>query len=178
MIYRHAQHSDAEQIALLHAHSWRKTYRGLFDDDFLDKDAETNRLRVWQQRLSNNPRNQLVQVAENRGIISGFICAYGNEDETWGSLIDNLHIAPDFQRQGIGTQLMAEAFAWLKKNYPDDAIYLWVMARNIQARRFYEKLGAKNGGTIDKPNPVGGGSALNCRYAWPKNIPIKHLDQK
>jgi len=167
MIYRHAQYPDAEQIALLHANSWRLSYRGLFNDIFLDKEADSNRLLVWQQRLSDNPKNQFVHVAENRGTISGFICAYGNEDDIWGSLIDNLHIASDFQRQGIGTQLMAETFSWLKKSYPDVAIYLWVMTRNSQARRFYEKLGAENAGTIDKPNPVGGGSALNCRYVWP-----------
>ncbi len=169
MKFREAKQSDAEQIALLHAESWRRTYRGLFDDKFLDNDAVSNRRSVWNERLEGNRTDQFVCVAEEAGVIRGFICAYGHEDAVWGSLIDNLHVAPGSQRRGIGTQLMADAFVWLETNFPRDAIYLWVMENNSKARRFYEQLGAVDAGVVDKPNPVGGGSALNCRYVWGKN---------
>lgn len=170
MNYRTATPSDVNQLALLHAESWRRNYRGLFTDDFLDNEADSNRKIVWAERLNSNSPEQFVCVADQGGKIVGFVCAYGREDNTWGSLIDNLHVAAGYQRLGIGTQLMMTTFAWLHTHYPDDSVYLWVMKKNMQARKFYEKLGASNAGVVDKPNPVGGGSAFNCRYIWPRIV--------
>lgn len=168
MNLRAAHPFDAEKIALLHADSWKRTYRGLLRDDFLDKEVITNRLAVWNDRLEKERIDQCVLVAEERQQLLGFICAYGDEDSTWGSLIDNLHVAHAHHRQGIGTLLMRDAGAWLNSHYPQSGAYLWVMEVNQSARRFYEKLGAQNAGTVDKPNPAGGGSAKNCRYRWPR----------
>jgi ribosomal protein S18 acetylase RimI-like enzyme len=166
MIYRQARHGDQAQIAHLHADSWRRTYRGLFTDRFLDHEAEADRLQAWAQRLAFAPANQAVYVAERNGEVHGFICVYGLEDPQWGSLVDNLHIAHSAKRQGLGRNLVAQAFTWLAQHYADTGVYLWVMETNQAARCFYEKLGAKNAGVIDKANPVGGGTARNCRYVW------------
>ena len=105
-------------------------------------------------------------VAEEDNNITGFICVYGDDDVQYGSLIDNLHIKQSHKRSGIGTELMRKAGAWLQSHYPENGVYLWVMEENNPARVFYEKLGAINAGLVDKPNPVGGGSAMNCRYIW------------
>lgn len=166
MIYRLANLSDAEQIALFHADSWRRTYRGLFNDDFLDNEADANRKLVWHDRLSVSRDDQFVCLAEADDRVVGFVCAYGGEDAQWGSLIDNLHVMPEYQRQGVGSQLMARAFDWIKATYPEQGVYLWVMENNHRARAFYHKLGAVDAGVVDKPNPAGGGSALTCRYVW------------
>jgi ribosomal protein S18 acetylase RimI-like enzyme len=166
MNYRKAQIADVEQIAQLHADSWRRTYRGLFSDSFLDNDAETDRLQAWSQRLNSPTPQQYVMVAEQNNVLQGFICVYGNDDPRWGSLIDNLHVRHDARRRGIGRQLLQHSFTWLVRHYPDCGVYLWVMANNHGARRFYEQLGAQNVELVDKPNPVGGGSAHNCRYIW------------
>ena len=166
---RLARLSDTKQIALLHADSWRRTYRGLFTDEFLDHEANAERIQTWCTRLQAERPDQCVYVMENGSTVNGFVCAYGNEDATWGSLIDNLHVRHTSRRQGIGTHLMHYAFNWLALHYPSNDVYLWVMENNQPARRFYEKLGAVNAETLDKPNPVGGGSALNCRYVWTKS---------
>jgi ribosomal protein S18 acetylase RimI-like enzyme len=165
--YRAARKSDVEQIALLHADSWKRTYRGMLRDEFLDGDVAADRLDVWTQRLGAERADQFVFIAEDQGRVCGFICAYGNEDSAWGSLIDNLHVAHDQRRRGIGTLLMRQVGAWLMSNYGGCGVYLWVMEANHAARRFYEALGATNTGTVEKKNP-GGGSASNCRYRWPR----------
>jgi ribosomal protein S18 acetylase RimI-like enzyme len=172
MIYRAAQAADREQIARLHADSWRRTYRGLFSDHFLDYEADADRLQLWEQRLHSPRTDQCVFVADERGSVNGFICVYGDDDPQWGSLIDNLHVAHATKRRGIGSHLMTHAFGWLAQHYANSGVYLWVMQSNQSARRFYEKLGASNAGVIDKPNPTGGGSARNCRYVWgaPKQL--------
>lgn len=144
-------------------------------DKFLDGDVILNRLQVWRHRLSDDRADQFVCLAEDGQNLVGFICAYGNEDSKWGSYIDNMHVAHERKRKGIGTALMKEATDWLKTHYPQIGVYLWVMEVNGPARRFYECLGASNAGTVDKLDPAGG-SAPNCRYVW--SDPTKLADAR
>jgi ribosomal protein S18 acetylase RimI-like enzyme len=165
MNFRVAQSGDVERIANLHVESWRRTYRGMMRDEFLDGEALSNRLEVWRNRLDAPKESQFVLLAEHESTLAGFICVYGNEDVLWGPLIDNLHVSPEHGRQGVGTALMRHAAKWLGTAHPDAGVYLWVMEANARAREFYERLGGSNAGTRTKLDP-GGGSALNCRYVW------------
>jgi len=167
MNYRQAGNADSGQLALLHADSWRRTYRGLFSEYFLEHEADVERLQTWTQRLREPPLNQAVIVAEQAGVIQGFICVYAREDPRWGSLIDNLHVRHDARCRGIGSGLLQHAFGWLAEHAGGCGVYLWVMENNANAREFYLKRGAVDAGASDRPNPVGGGSARNCRYTWP-----------
>jgi GNAT superfamily N-acetyltransferase len=162
---RTAGAGDAESIAVLHADSWRRTYRGMMTDAFLDGDALANRRQVWRKRLQADDPRQFVCVAEEDTTIVGFICAFANEDANWGSYIDNLHVAHVMNGRGIGRALMQSAAAWLCRVRPDIGVYLWVMEANASARRFYDHLGATNVETVIKEDP-GGGRAPNCRYVW------------
>jgi ribosomal protein S18 acetylase RimI-like enzyme len=164
---RAATLADAESIALLHVDSWRRTYRGMMTDDFLDGAALDNRHRVWRERLTSPLANQFVSVAEDRSTIVGFICGFGGHDPAWGSYIDNLHVVSTHHRQGIGRTLMRESGKWFGLEYADIGVWLWVMEANANARAFYEQLGAANAGTTDLTDP-GGGHAPNCRYVWPR----------
>jgi len=166
MQYRIATAEDAEGIAQLHANSWRRTYRGSFPDAFLDGDLLGNRRAVWFERLGHPCDNQFVCVAVDRLQVVGFICAYGAQDQKWGSFIDNLHVAQNHHRKGIGLSLMRSAGLWLVSSYGHYGVYLWVLAVNRGARRFYQRLGAANAGTTQMEN-AGGGTALSCRYVWP-----------
>lgn len=165
MEYRIAEQADAEPIAGLHADSWRRTYRGMYLDAFLDGDLVANRREVWRERLSNPPGNQRVYVATADTQIAGFICAYGAEHAEWGSFVDNLHVAHTFHRRGVGAALMRQAGAWLASAYADCGVYLHVLEANHTARRFYETLGAANSGTMEI-ELTGGGTGRTCRYVW------------
>ncbi len=163
--YRLAKPSDAEAIANLHARSWRENYRGSFHDAFLDGDLPGERLRVWHERLDRPAANQLVQLAVEGTHLVGFVCAYGAHDPRWGSLIDNLHVARAFQRNGIGWGLMRQAGAWLDPRFPGHAVYLLVLEVNASARRFYERLGGENAG-VSTMETHGGAVVCSCRYTW------------
>jgi GNAT superfamily N-acetyltransferase len=165
MNFRTAQARDAARLAMLHADSWRRTYRGMMADEFLDGDAVSNRLHAWRERMGANRKGQFVFLAEHGSTLAGFICVFGDEDVLWGSYIDNLHVSSAYMRQGIGTALMSHAAQWLCGAHPRSGVYLWAMEANGPARRFYERLGASNAGTSSKLDP-GGGSAPNCRYVW------------
>jgi ribosomal protein S18 acetylase RimI-like enzyme len=164
--YRPAQPPDAQAIADLHAQSWRENYRGSFHDAFLDGDLVGERLSVWRKRLEHPPADQLVQLAvRGTTTLAGFVCAYGAHDPRWGSLIDNLHVAREFQRSGIASRLMWQAGAWLDARYPGAAVYLLVLETNASARRFYERIGGENAGASTMETH-GGAIVRSCRYIW------------
>jgi len=167
VLLRDATIADAETIARLHTESWRRTYRGMMRDEFLDGGALENRRHVWHERLTVSRADQYVCVAEDASTLIGFVCAFAKEDPVWGSYIDNLHVAYASHRRGVGRALMRHVGQWLCGVCPDHGVYLWVMEANAPARAFYERLGAAHAGTIDLMDP-GGGHAPNCRYVWPR----------
>jgi len=172
--YRVAQSSDAKAIAALHARSWRENYRGSFRDEFLDGDLLGERLGVWSERLERAPANQLVQIAVDGESVVGFVCAFAAHDPRWGSFIDNLHVAHECKRGGVGSSLLKHVGAWLDPQYADLGNYLWVLEVNSSARRFYERVGGQNAGVSTKESH-GGSVVRSCRYTWSRPALLAQL---
>jgi hypothetical protein len=89
---RPARAGDAEALAVLHTESWRRTYRGMMTDEFLDGPALDNRRRVWRERLAAPNPARCVCLAQQGAAIVGFVCAFADQDPVWGSYVDNLHV--------------------------------------------------------------------------------------
>jgi ribosomal protein S18 acetylase RimI-like enzyme len=157
--------THVERVAALHLQSWRHTYRGILPDDFLDGEILPRRLRAWRTHMGQNRADRLLALAELASQLVGFICVHGDADRDWGSRIESLHVAVAFKRRGAGRALMRHAALWLQARYPRRGVYLWVVARNAPARRFYEHLGAESVGASERRD-ASGGSAANCRYVW------------
>jgi len=162
---RQARESDADDVARLHAASWRTAYRGALSDAYLDGPIEAERAALWRGRLGQPAENQLVLVAESAGQMVGFACAYGGHDPQWGTFLDNLHVLPELKRRGIGAQLMGEVASWSARNWPGQGIYLWVLESNLAARRFYAQLGGEDAGS-DLWTPPDGSALPKLRIAW------------
>lgn len=165
MTYRIATKNDALAIAELHCESWRVTYRGILSDSYLEGDILPDRQQVWVNRLSNVASTQYVLLATEGDQLCGFVCAYGNDDDRWGALIDNLHVYPKYKGRGIGSALMRKAASWIQQHYPHSGFYLWVYADNKQAIDFYVRMGGTKIGSRMDNNP-GGGSSNAIRYVW------------
>jgi GNAT superfamily N-acetyltransferase len=170
---RPAGAGDAPAIARLHAESWRRHYRGAYADAFLDGDVLADRLAVWHQRLSTPDPQRVTVVAENDGAVIGFAHAVVDEDPAWGALLDNVHVAHDHKRLGIGTLLMAASARVAVERARLPRLYLWVLEANVAAQAFYRA----RGGTPVERRPVpppGGvpgrltGDPLAIRYVWPE----------
>ena len=170
--FRTAGPLDADRIAALHADSWRRHYRGAYSDTFLDGDVHVDRRAVWHERLEDPSAECCTIVAEDTGRLVGFVHTFLREDATWGSFLDNLHVAHTHMRHRIGSRLLALTAKAVQERLPGSGLYLWVLEENLTAQGFYQN----RGGTCverDHAQPPGGdvtrlkGSPVKLRYFWP-----------
>ena len=68
MYYQIAQVDDWKAIALLHAQSWQRNYRGSFSDHYLDHQAIAERQKIWEERFSNPKANRHVVLAKEEDL--------------------------------------------------------------------------------------------------------------
>lgn len=167
-----ARTGDAARIAMLHADSWRRHYRGAYSDSFLDGDVVTDRLAVWSSRLNLPGSASSTVIAEDGDRLTGFVHVIFDADETWGSLVENLHVSHDRHRNGLGRALMCAAAEAVADHASNRLLHLWVLAQNTAAQRFYRALGGKHVETAPVPPPGGVASRLTGspegqRIAWP-----------
>ncbi|MEV8098206.1 GNAT family N-acetyltransferase [Kitasatospora sp. NPDC085879] len=169
--FRAAVAGDAEQVARLHADSWRRHYRGAYSDAYLDGDVVADRLAVWSARLGS-PAGAATFVAEDGEGAVGFVHVVLDQDPRFGSLVDNLHVAHDRRRGGTGRALMAHAAAAVAERASSAAVHLWVLEQNAAAQRFYRALGGACAERAAVPAPGGvpgrlRGTPTKLRFVWP-----------
>jgi ribosomal protein S18 acetylase RimI-like enzyme len=160
-----AKIKDYKSIAQLHTINWQQTYRGILSDDYLDNKAAAERLAFWKERLTNPPVNQVIKVAMREDKLVGFSSLFLNDDENFGSLLDNLHVSSSLQKSGIGKLLMQDCANTILAKATSKKMYLWVFETNNNARKVYERLGGVNTETTLHHNKDGT-TANACRYVW------------
>ena len=166
---RPAGAADVAAIAALHATSWRRTYAAALSPAYLVGDIVAERQALWAARLLAPARGMYTVLAERQGELLGFACAVAADARPSGldgpSLLDNLHVAPGLQGQGLGRRLLLDAAAWCHAAAPDCGMALSVLQSNHRARRFYAHLGASHVGD-EVWAPPGGGSVPCHVLAW------------
>ena len=95
----------------------------------------------------------------------GFVFLRGAADERWGTLLDNIHVLPGLKGQGIGRRLIDVAAREAMARAPHAPVHLWVFDANVDARRFYARLGGEEAEQAIVAAP-GGGSAAAWRIVW------------
>lgn len=163
--FKPALPEDYTAIAALHAQSWKRHYRGIYSDIFLEQEVKNDRLAVWLERLETPPQNQRVIMAVQNGAVIGFSCIYINDHPVFGTLLDNLHVSGHHQQQGIGRMLLQACARLILEHGEQHNMYLWVYEQNVQAVQAYERLGGRRHETVLKQN-ADGGSAVSHRYVW------------
>jgi GNAT superfamily N-acetyltransferase len=158
---------DVTAIANLHAESWRRTYRGILRDEYLDAPVFDERETHWKNRLSSpgDAEHQQVLLIEHASELVAFICVILDADPDWGALVDNLHVSAAWSGQRLGSKLMASAAAWVIAHRPHTRLHLWVYETNVAARRFYERSGGEVVGHHTELAPDG--TRIDAvRYGW------------
>lgn len=162
---RPATAADAPAIARLHAKSWRRAYRGMMGDGYLDGDIDGERSRFWSGFFAAPAPKACVIVAVAGSRLAGFASVYGDHDPDWGTRIENLHVDIDFGRQGVGATLMAEAARWCAREGFGGPVHLGVLQPNAPAIRFYERLGGRRVLELVWTSPDGN-RVPEYRMAW------------
>lgn len=138
---------DIAQVSRVYALSWKTAYRGIIPQSYLDELPEDR----WVSALKNSPFTSLVLLDRGRYVgTSAFGEARDESLPGWGEIV-SIYLLPEYFGRGYGQKLLdAVVSALAQRGYAD--IYLWVLADNLRARRFYEKNGFCHNGdtqTID-----------------------------
>ena len=159
---RPARALDARSIARLDVETWRTTYAGVLPATYLVGLSERRREAGWRAVILREPRDVRVAVdAESR--IRGFgSCGPNRGEPFFAGEVFTLYVAPDWQNQGIGRQLLIALFRRLVMAGRRSAI-IWVL-RDNPARFFYERMGARQ--VSHRPLPVGGTAVEAIAYGW------------
>jgi ribosomal protein S18 acetylase RimI-like enzyme len=170
--FRSAAAADADAVAALHADSWRRHYRGAYADAFLDGDVLADRRAVWSRRLAMPGPDRITILAEAYARIAGFVHLVLDDDERYGSLVDNLHVTHDRRRLGIGSALITRAAQAVVDRGTTSSMYLWVLEQNTAAQSFYAAHGGRTAerAFVESPGGVPGrlnGRPAKLRYVWP-----------
>ena len=163
MNIRLATSADAENIAQIHSDSWNFTYSNNVSSDVIEK--YTSRFQaMWCKMLENNTDSHYV--IEREGNIVGFLTLTPSRDDDLNESCEivALYLSPEHIGKGFGRQAMD----WAKEEVQRRGygkISLWVLEKNLRARRFYEKSGFVSDG---KTKPSGLGDTIEIRYVMNK----------
>ncbi|WP_353218438.1 GNAT family N-acetyltransferase [Sandarakinorhabdus sp.] len=166
MHLRLAQPADAPAIAALHTASWQTAYAHILRAEWLANDLAADRLRVWSERFAAPDPTMRVLLAEDAAGLAGFVCLFLAADPHWGSHVDNLHVRPGQQGQGLGRHMLAAAARMAIAEAPGQGLDLHVYTANTAARGFYARLGGVES-PAEKELAPDGSQQSYLRIWWP-----------
>jgi len=133
--------SHARDMGYVHAQSWQRAYRGIFADDVIDAFTPEKRAEVFAEAMSTRPEEYYLFKADGRpaGIALLHKSHEENAADTDGEIYA-IYFHPDFW----GAEITHEAFKFCVERLRErgfEKITIWVVEKNIRARKFYEKHG-------------------------------------
>jgi GNAT superfamily N-acetyltransferase len=141
---RRAVPEDAEALAHLHVDVWDDAYTGLMPQGILDDRREkvAERVTRWQEILE---QSRPILLAEDEEGVVGFASTGPARDNDMEELLElySLYVRAAYWGTGVG-------YALFESTVGDRAAYLWVLAGNERAIRFYERQGFRLDGTEDE----------------------------
>lgn len=166
MSIRSAVEDDAYAIARVQIMAWRQAYAGMMPQAFLDHMDSVRRVTSWRRALSSPGAGVTDVVLDPAGEIIGFF-VYGPSRDAdaavaTGELVA-INLLPAHWRQGLGRRMMARLFAAAAERRWQ-AMTLWVLEANLQARRFYEAHGFQADGASQVDANLTGAPLHLLRY--------------
>ena len=168
---RPADDDDVTGLTHVHISSWQTSYRGMVPDEMLDTQSVERREGYWRQVIGGEGISQFVLVAQTeQGDIAGFVSGGKSRLETlpFDGELYAIYLLESYKRQGIGERLFRAALEKLKTD-GYRSMMLWVLADNIPARRFYEKMGGKS--VTEQMITIGGRELMEVAYGWETLMP-------
>jgi len=158
---RNAVHDDAEAIAVVHLSSWKNAYTDIIPSDYLEQLSTTKKAKTLKAKLYGACNTGYFVAICNESII-GFIVLSKEEGKGDIGEICALYLLKEHQGKGFGKKMMDYVMMTFK-NEGINKVVLWVLEKNMLARRFYEKYGFKK--TEAKKNIYVGKTLSEVKYS-------------
>jgi GNAT superfamily N-acetyltransferase len=142
---RRATPQDADSLGQLHLDVWDDAYTGLIPQEILDERRENADARVERWRGNLAEASGPTWLAYDGEALVGFAGAGPGRDNDMDVELElyALYVRAAYWGTGVGYALFRQALG-------DRAAYLWVLAGNERAIRFYERQGFRLDGTEDE----------------------------
>lgn len=163
---RYADINDARILGEIHSQSWEVAYKGIVPDEILSSITSERRQKYFEMALAEGLEEDAIIFNDGKaaGLITIGKCRDSDKDESYGE-IWGIYLLPECWNRGIGSKLINWGLNELaKRNYKRGT--LWVLKDNLNARKFYEKIGFEHDGTIKE---ISIGKTLN-EYRYVKVI--------
>ncbi|MDI9634585.1 GNAT family N-acetyltransferase [Kamptonema cortianum] len=152
---RNATETDAEGIAFVHVNSWKTSYAGIIDQDFLDNINYEKRLSSWQEIIQSKSTQELIVLLDGKiiGFVGfGFIRSksrpeFFKDTETKVGEIYAIYLLEEHKRKSLGKALFNQCRLWFNLKELESFV-VWALADNVHAKQFYEKEGGKSIGEM------------------------------
>ncbi|MFI4974255.1 MAG: GNAT family N-acetyltransferase [Caulobacterales bacterium] len=157
--------ADAAGLGRVHVKSWREAYPGLLPQSYLNAMRPELHARRFYKELIRPKPGDVVLLAEGADGPVGY-CAGAllkADDRLAGSEVFTLYVLRHAQRAGVGRALLRGAARVFRAQRAHSAV-IWVLSRNLKARRFYEYLGGV--AVAERPVRGWGGGLYETAYLW------------
>jgi putative acetyltransferase len=138
------QPDDFESVVRLWHRSWHQAFPG-FEHPWSYEQWRAH----FQEKVAANER---IWIAESASQIAGFLVLRESD-----GYLDQIFVAPEIQRQGVGTILLNKA-----KQLAPNGIYLTTLQRNTSACLFYEQ----HGFVAERTGINSNNGQPNIEYRW------------
>ena len=153
MIIERASYNDADKVGEVHSTAWKSAYRGIFPNEYIEKDSAQTRKNEFLNSIKDDHCTYLLLKDSDRTV--GIVKI---RDNTTDVEIESIYILEDYRGNGLGKACID----YIRSNWSDKNVYLWVLEVNTKARSFYERNGFVFTG--DERTIVRGESFIQYRY--------------
>ncbi len=171
--FREAVLADARTLAEMHLASWRHCYGHLLCKQWLDSPAaQTERIQYWEHALRTGKKRIELAMCGDRPIALSEADRVPDADGE--AFLDNLHVLPGWQGQGLGQALLVRLLDALHGKTGARTLALTVVEDNQPARGFYRAKGGHE--KAEGVHRYGDGSVLTLlRVEW-RDLPVLRAD--
>ena len=138
---RKVKQGDADTLAYIQTQSWKAAFKGIIDDEMLDKCTNIDKARLMYQRfLDENKGNGYLLTVDNKPHCIAYWDKARDPKLAGKAELICIHSLPNNWHKGFGSKMMDMVLSDIKSSGYSEVV-LWVFRDNLRARAFYEVKG-------------------------------------
>ena len=145
---RKAEKGDEVSLAHIQTESWKAAFKGILEDEILDKCTEMEpTIRMYKKLLDADKGNGYILEVDGRPHCIAWWDRSRTESMSEYAELICIHSLQSNWRKGYGSKMLNRVLHDMKREGYDRGM-LWVFRDNIRARKFYEANGLVTHGMI------------------------------